>query len=88
MYCIQTYHLEAHSILEEDVVVLADGKVMGVEEGLVHAELLASHLLPVLIKLVDVNGHLRSRQRLDLTARTNSTASAVYGHAKFSAMHV
>lgn len=56
-----TYHLEAHSILEEDIVVLADGKVMGVEEGLLHAELLAGHLLPVLIKLVDVNGHLRSR---------------------------
>jgi len=64
----QAYHLEAHSILEEDIVVLADSKVMGVEEGLVHGELLACHLLPVLIKLVDVNGHFRPCQRLDLAA--------------------
>ncbi len=41
---------------------------MGVEEGLVHGELLACHLLPVLIKLVDVNGHFRPCQRLDLAA--------------------
>lgn len=64
----QAYHLEAHSILEEDIVVLADSKVMGVEEGLVHGELLACHLLPILIKLVDINGHFRPCQRLDLAA--------------------
>ena len=64
----QAYHLEAHSILEEDIVVLADSKVVGVEEGLVHGELLACHLLPILIKLVYVNGHFRPCQWLDLAA--------------------
>ncbi len=51
------HHLEAHGILEEHIIVLADGKVMRVEEGLLHGELLSCHLLPVLIKLIDVNGH-------------------------------
>jgi len=64
----QNYHLEAHGILEEDIVVLADSKVMRVEEGLVHGKLLACHLLPILIKLVYVNGHFRPCQRLDLAA--------------------
>ena len=72
----QAYHLEAHSILEEDIVVLTDSKVMGVEEGLVHGELLACHLLPVLIKLVDVNGHFRPCQRLDLAACKDLSAHA------------
>lgn len=67
----QAYHLETHSILEEDIVVLADSKVMGVEEGLVHGELLACHLLPILIKLVDINGHFGPCQRLDLAACTD-----------------
>ena len=39
-------HFEAHGILEENIVVLADGKVMGVEKGLVHGECLPCNLLP------------------------------------------
>lgn len=52
------YHCKAHGILEEHIVVLSDGKVMWVEEGLLHGEGVACHLLPVCVKLIDVNHHL------------------------------
>ena len=34
----QAHHLEAHVILEEDIVVVGDGKVMWIEEGLLHGK--------------------------------------------------
>lgn len=61
-------HFEAHGILEENIVVLADGKVMGVEKGLVHGECLPCNLLPCRIILIDLNLHLCTSDWLDLTA--------------------
>ena len=61
-------HFEAHVILEEDIVVLADGKVVWVEEGLLHGEGLPCHLLPLLVILIDLNLHLRASHWLYLTA--------------------
>lgn len=39
-------HLEAHCVLEEDIVVLADGKVVGVKESILHGKCLPCNLLP------------------------------------------
>ena len=61
-------HFEAHGVLEENIVVLADGKVMGVEEGLLHGERLPCNLLPCRIILIDLNLHLCTSDWLDLTA--------------------
>lgn len=51
------HHCKAHGVLEEHIVVLGDCKVMWVEEGLLHGEGVACHLLPVSVKLIDVNHH-------------------------------
>ena len=52
------YHCKAHGVLEKHIVVLGDRKVMWVEKGLLHGEGVACHLLPLLVKLIDVNHHL------------------------------
>ena len=69
----QSYHCKAHGVLEEHIVVLGDSKVMGVEKGLLHGEALACHLLPVIIKLIDVNHHLRPRKGLHVAATSIAT---------------
>ena len=74
------YHFEAHGILEEHVVVLADGKVMRVEKGLLHCEALPCNLLPLLIILVDLNAHLSASHWLDLAA-SNTRDKSVDAHS-------
>lgn len=63
-------HLEAHCVLEEDIVILADSKVVGVKESILHGECLPCNLLPLWVILVDFNLHLCACDWLDVTAST------------------